>query len=84
MSDIKLTQTEAEILMAFVDARMNVCATARMMYRHRNSINYHLERIKRRTGLDPRGFSDLVELVEAARMILKDPETGDQAQEAQK
>lgn len=84
MSDIKLTQTESEILMAFVDARLNVCKTARMTYRHRNSINYHLERIKRRTGLDPRGFSDLVELVEAARMILENHETENQAQEAQK
>lgn len=84
MSDIKLTRIEAEVLMVFVDARMNVCRTARMMYRHRNSINYHLDKIKRRTGLDPRGFLDLVELVEAARMILENHETEDQAQEAQK
>ena len=51
---------------------MNVCATARGMYTHRNNIEYHLGKVKVETGLDPHNFYDLIALVKMAKKGEKD------------
>lgn len=58
-----MNETDKEIILAFAENNMNVCETARKSVYHRNSIDYHLRNIKHKTGLDPKRFYDLVELV---------------------
>jgi DNA-binding PucR family transcriptional regulator len=48
---------------------MNVCAAARRLYTHRNTLEYHLSKVKEETELDPHVFYDLVRLVEIAKEI---------------
>lgn len=43
---------------AFLDNNLNVSETSRVMYLHRNTLNYRLDKIERATGLDLRKFSD--------------------------
>ncbi len=52
-----------EIILALADNNMNVSATARAMYMHRNSITYNINEITEETGLNPLVFYDLVKLL---------------------
>lgn len=36
-----------------------------------NTVTYHLDKVKRQTGLDPRRFYDLIELVKIAQEVLE-------------
>lgn len=50
---------------------MNVTDVTRAIFTHRNTVLYHLDKVKRQTGLDPRRFYDLVELVRMAQEVLE-------------
>ena len=50
---------------------MNVTDVAHAIFAHRNTVLYHLDKVKRQTGLDPRRFYDLVELVKIAQEVLE-------------
>lgn len=50
---------------------MNVTDVARAIFTHRNTVLYHLNKVKQQTGLDPRRFYDLVELVKIAQEVLE-------------
>ena len=63
MQTLCLTDLDREIVQAFADNDMNVARTAEAVYMHRNSVNYHLDKVKRLTGLNPCKFYDLVKLV---------------------
>lgn len=67
-----MTELQKEIILTFALCNMNVCATARAMYTHRNNIEYHLGRVKAETGLDPHNFYDLIALVKMAKKGEKD------------
>ena len=54
---------------AFVAADLNVATAARQLSLHPHSLRYRLHRIAQRTGRDPHRFSDLIELVSAARVL---------------
>lgn len=41
---------------------MNITEVSRIMYMHRNSIEYHIRKMQRKYHLSPRKFYDLVEL----------------------
>ena len=43
---------------AFFDNDLNLTATARQLYIHRNTLNYRLDKIKKELGLDLRNFRD--------------------------
>lgn len=58
-----MTERDIEIIKSYAAHNMNVCATAKEMYLHHNTVIYHLGKIREETGLDPRQFYDLVELV---------------------
>lgn len=45
-------------LETFFDHNLNVSTTAKALYMHRNSFHYRLDKLKDRTGLDPRRFRD--------------------------
>lgn len=61
----------ARIIMAMANHSMNVGEVARQLFMHRNTVIYHLDKVKRQTGLDPRRFYDLVELVKTAQEVLE-------------
>ena len=53
---------------------MNVTDVAHAIFAHRNTVLYHLNKVKQQTGLDPRRFYDLVELVKMAQEVLESEE----------
>lgn len=55
---------------------MNVTDVARAIFTHRNTVLYHLNKVKQQTGLDPRRFYDLVELVQIAQEVLESETEG--------
>ena len=59
-----LTQRQKEIILAFADCNMRLKTVAEKLYFHRNNIVYHCDKIMDKTGLNPRKFYDLVELVQ--------------------
>lgn len=58
-----MTQQQSKIVKTLAYCNMNVQATANFMNYHRNTIIYHLQKIKKETGLDPMNFHDLVKLL---------------------
>lgn len=65
-----LTETQANVIVALADNDMNITETSRVLNFHRNTICYHVGRIKERTGKDPLKFYDLCKLLPKARAIL--------------
>ncbi len=63
-----LTDIEKLIIVAMADRNMNKSEAAKDLYIHRNTLTYHLDRIQYKTGLDPRKFYDLVNLVDMAKV----------------
>lgn len=56
-------------LRAYADADLNVSRAAASLNVHPNTIHYRLSRVADATGLDPRRFGDLVELLLAERLM---------------
>lgn len=59
----KLTIMDWHVVRAYADCNMNASAAARVVHMHINNVEYHLEKVKRLTGLNPKCFYDLVELM---------------------
>ena len=59
-----LTEAEKKIVLAYAKCNMNAVATGRVLHYSNVTINYHLDRIQDKTGLDPRRFYDLIKLVQ--------------------
>ncbi len=66
-----MNKEDAHIVVAMANHNMNVTNVARAIFMHRNTVTYHLDKVKRQTGLDPRRFYDLVELVKMAQEVLE-------------
>lgn len=65
---------EAKIILAFAQGNMSIKTAAELVGCHYSTIAYHLPIIRESTGLNPRNFYDLVELVTIARDALgEDP-----------
>ena len=62
-----MTERDKEIIIALADCNMNENEVARRLYFHRNGVVYHLNSVKKKTGLDPTNFYDLVKLVGIVR-----------------
>lgn len=58
-----LNDTRKRVAQAYADAGMNVTGAARILGLTTDTIYYHLDQIKARTGLDPRNFWDLARLL---------------------
>lgn len=59
-----LSEIEKEIIKAMCKYDMNISNVSISMIYHRNSIIYHIGKIIKKTGLDPRKFYDLLKLKE--------------------
>lgn len=66
-----MTRKQAELIVLFANHNMNVTDTAKVLYYHRNTLIYHLDKIMRDTGLNPRRFMDLVELLRMAQEVIE-------------
>ena len=66
-----MNKEDAHIVIAMANHNMNVTDVSRAIFAHRNTVLYHLDKVKRQTGLDPRRFYDLVELVKMAQEVLE-------------
>lgn len=60
---MELSEDRCKIILYLADNKMNVSAVARQLYMHRNTVDYHIRRIKQITGKDPLNFYDLYILV---------------------
>jgi hypothetical protein len=58
-----------ETIRAYAGCDLNVARTAQRLMLHANTVHYRLRRIEELSGLDPRRFSDLMELVTAIRLV---------------
>lgn len=67
-----MTPTQAEIIVSLADNGINIAATARAMFMHRNNIDYHVRMIHRNTGKNPQNFYDLQELLIMAEEVLRE------------
>lgn len=56
-----------EIILALAECNMSANEAARVKHYHRNTVVYHCEQIRKKTGLNPRNFYDLIKLVEMAK-----------------
>lgn len=61
---ITLTEIEKITIRALADCDMKTKRAADKLHYHANTIIYHCNQIEKRTGLDPRRFYDLAELLE--------------------
>ena len=58
-----LTPHDELFLRYYAKHNMKGTATGNALFMHRNTVEYHLIKIKERTGLDPKNFFDLVALL---------------------
>lgn len=72
IGDEEMTRDQKKIVKALAEHSMNVSEAARATNYHRNSCVYHIEQIKKKTGLDPMNFFDLHELYQIVTMDDKD------------
>ena len=62
-----MNQVDRNIIKGLADNNMSVNAVSRNLYCHRNTVEYHIKRVEKETGLNPKRFYDLVKLVEMAK-----------------
>lgn len=64
METIKdLTELDKAIVIAYANSNMNAAEVARSLRYDNSTVYYHLEKVSKSTGLDPRGFFSLHKLV---------------------
>ncbi len=68
MADL-LTKEDLEVISGMAEHNMNITELARDTYQHRNSVDYHLTKILRKTGLDPKRFTGLCKLLGMAKVV---------------
>jgi DNA-binding PucR family transcriptional regulator len=58
---------------AFINNSLNISETSRVLYIHRNTLMYRLDKIERETGYNLRSFSDAVvfKFISVIRTILQ-------------
>jgi DNA-binding PucR family transcriptional regulator len=66
-----MTITQAEVIKILAKNSINAAATARELFMHRNTVDYHIRMIYRNTGLNPLDFYDLCELLRRATAVLE-------------
>lgn len=66
-----MTKTQAEIIVKLAKNNINAAATAREMFMHRNTVDYHIRMVYRNTGLNPLNFYDLTALLREATIVLE-------------
>lgn len=58
-----MTPFDIEIIKTYAACDMSKSLTAKQLFINVNTVQYHFDKIKKETGLDPRKFNNLVELL---------------------
>ena len=64
-----MTKLQAEVILALADNGLRVNTAARKIYRHKNTLDYHIQAVKKATGLNPLDFWDMQKLVPMAQAV---------------
>lgn len=64
-----MTKHQAEIILAYAKNNMNAKATSKQLYMNDANVGYHLNKIKKQIGWNPREFFDLCYLVGIAAQV---------------
>lgn len=64
-----VTERQREIVLGYAECSMNAVETGRKLYLSYVTVGYHLNQIKKSTGIDPRSFYGLCKLVQMAKQI---------------
>ena len=59
-----MDELDTAIILTLAATNMNETETARVLFMHRNTVLYHIVKIKKLTGLDAANFYDLCKLVQ--------------------
>ncbi len=62
-----MTERQREIVLGYAECSMNAVETGRKLYLSYVTVGYHLNQIKKSTGIDPRSFYGLCKLVQMAK-----------------
>ena len=62
-----LDDRKKEIILMMAECDMKYCTVAKRLYLHWNTVFYHMNKIEQITGLNPRKFYDLIELVKMVK-----------------
>lgn len=63
----QLTPDDVRIIVAYANSNMNVSGAAKESFFTWDAVKYHLNKIYRKTQLDPHNFYDLTTLIEVIR-----------------
>ena len=66
-SSVELTEQEVRVIKALVQHNMKVKTAARSIPASHQYIRYNVEKLKRKTGLDPHKFLELAKLYEMVK-----------------
>ena len=64
-----LDKVDIGIVKAYADANMNATEVSKRIYMHRNTVDYHLRKVKKITGLDPTNFHCLGKILAGIDII---------------
>lgn len=64
-----LDDLDCTIVHVFAENDMRGNLTAKQLFMCESSVTYHFRKIRKKTGLNPRNFYDLVKLVQAIKKV---------------
>lgn len=64
----KINEEDQKLLKIYYDCGMSLKEASEQLYIHKNTLQYRLERIRRKCGLDPRNIRDASVLITAMRL----------------
>lgn len=64
MGDFVFSDIQRTIILALAECDLKVGRVADKLYRNKNGVCYHIEKIEKLTGKNPRKFYDLVDLLQ--------------------
>ena len=67
-----MSEQEAKIIFALARNQLSISRAANDLTYHRNTIFYHVKKIRKKTGLDPLDFYDMVNLIPMAQEVTHD------------
>ena len=65
----KLNDLQKELIKAYSEQNMHAVNAAKSLFIHRNTVYYQFNRIKEKTGLDPKDYHDLQKLIKEVNGI---------------
>lgn len=73
--EIVLNRREAEVVISLAANGLVMSRASRELFYHRNTLDYHVQQIRRKTGKNPLDFYDMCMLLPAAERIIEREDT---------